>query len=54
VLDAALLSSTLSDKMLSKIAILLFMLVAGVLTVFGQRRSMNCHRVAKIGQLRRE
>jgi hypothetical protein len=36
VLDAALPSSTSSsDKLLSRIAILLFILVAGLLTVFG-------------------
>ena len=52
VLDTALPSSTsLSDKLLSRIATLLFILVAGVLTVFGYYASSICITVVLAGFL---
>ena len=52
VLDTALPSSTSSsDKLLSRIAILLFILVAGVLTVFGYYASSICITVVLAGFL---
>jgi hypothetical protein len=51
VLETALPSSTSSDKLLSRIAILLFILVAGLLTGFGYYASSICITVVLAGFL---